>query len=838
MKKTVLAVFFILTATHVFSQTFRLDVKDKPLNKVLPMLGVEISFDDRALSAWNVSVSASFRDAEEALRRLLEDKPFHIEKIGSVYVVVPADANVREDTATTAYPHPAKERSVLTGTVVDRSTREPLEYATVSLLGADSRPFTAGVTNGRGRFRINASRTPGKIKISYLGYETLLTDAAGNGDSELGVFPLETAVIPLAETVVTAGRVREGIGRTSYAVTPRMREGVSSALELSDRIPGVHFDRLSETVRVNHHSNILLLVDGIQYPPAYLKHLSPHRIHAVELIHAPAGRFVSDDYGAIVNFTLTEDYAGYDVHASGVASLNLSGADGHDRTAETRPSAGVIYSAGRMNFFGTYAYDREDRRMYSSKLLTYGEYKLASLPAERPNSLYGHARNTLTGGVNYRVAPEHTVSVQGDHTSGTASTRQEYVMRRTDPTQDYNRTLKNTTEILTKDNVSTAMLSYQGQFAGRLRLYGDFSYNYYYNVIENEYRQNEAANYRNENAYDEYKNQTVFNAEGKYSVSASLSAEAGYSGIRRSYASGSSAGRGFLDYREDRNRAFAYVSFYLSEKTGFRTGVALEHINTRNRGETINRYLRVLPCFQLDYRPGKAANIMAGYTAGQSYPALYQLSPMSLVIDTFLMQIGNPALKPAVRHHAFAELSLRNGLRIMPQVSFTRDAISEVYERKEYRLYRTFDNVHTREYSLQASFDRTFGTYFGTKNAVMLYYGEARHDGVRNSIHGWLYFSELNFYHPEKSAGMQLGYYRNMRKNILWQGYQMSERDYWRVSAQKELWRNRVSVSLSWIPPLAPGVRYGRTKEMDTPLYGEKTTLNLYAYRQMLILKV
>jgi hypothetical protein len=185
VKKTVLAAcLFTITATNVFSQTFHLDVKNKPLNRVLPMLGVEISFDDRALSTWKVSVSESFRDPEEALRRLLEDKPFLIEKTGNVYVIVPADANGRKDTVTVTYPYPAEGRFIYEGAVVDRSTREPLEYATVSLLDADGRLSMTGVTAGGGRFRISASRPAGKIKISYLGYETLLKDA-GDGSGEL-----------------------------------------------------------------------------------------------------------------------------------------------------------------------------------------------------------------------------------------------------------------------------------------------------------------------------------------------------------------------------------------------------------------------------------------------------------------------------------------------------------------------------------------------------------------------------------------------------------------------------------------------------------------------------
>jgi hypothetical protein len=40
-------------------------------------------------------------------------------------------------------------------------------------------------------------------------------------------------------------------------------------------------------------------------------------------------------------------------------------------------------------------------------------------------------------------------------------------LRRTDSTPNYNRTLKNTTEIVADDKVFIGMLSYQGQFANR-----------------------------------------------------------------------------------------------------------------------------------------------------------------------------------------------------------------------------------------------------------------------------------------------------------------------------------------------------------------------------------
>ena len=174
----------------------------------------------------------------------------------------------------------------------------------------------------------------------------------------------------------------------------------------------------------------------------------------------------------------------------------------------------------------------------------------------------------------------------------------------------------------------------------------------------------------------------------------------------------------------------------------------------------------------------------------------------------------------------------------MPQFNYIIDGVSEVYSMKGNRLYRTFDNVNFREYSLHTSYNQMFGAYFRLKSSVKLYHSEALHEGVHSSVNGWTFHAESDYYHPESSFGVQLGYYRNMKKNILWQGYQMSERDYWCVTARKELVKNRISVMLSYIPPLAFGIRYDRMKKIDTPLYKENTTQNLNMYNQMLLLKV
>ena len=834
MPRFCIMLVLLAVSSIAFSQAFRIEADNEPLSKVLNRLGLEISFDDRALSTYGITVSQSFDNPEKALTWLLEDKPFRIEKIEQVYVIAPH--NRQPDHRAVVLQNMGNERFVFKGSVFSETVDEPLEYATVSFLDADNNLLIAGITNDKGRFAIQVSRVPAKIKISHIGYETQQRNI-DNLNDELGIFLLSEKAISLNEIVITTDILRSEINHTTYIVTPQMRHGTDNALELLNKIPGTYFDKTSKSVRLNRYTNILMVVDGIQSSQDYLYHLSPDRIHSVEVVYALSGRYVSDDYAGIIHFMLKKDYTGYDVHVSGISSFNLS-KTADARRVEKYPDIGIIYTTRKVNLFATYSYEWERRNLFSSKSLTYNASEYLPMSAEHPNNLSQRENHTVTGGLNYHITPLQLIGIQADFSTGNIFSLQEYAMRRTGLSGNDNSVLTNTTENRIKADVLAASVFYQGRLSNRLHLYGNFSYNYYYNDMENDYRQDGNSDYRYADFWNEYKHQTTLDLEGKYVLTDKISLESGYSNIMRRYASGSSQGRGFLDYSENRNKVYLYLSGSLTGKTDFKAGAALEHIIKHNR-EIETKSFRALPFLWMNYNVSRTTKLTTAYSATQAYPLLYQLSPMSIVIDTFLTRIGNPDLKFALRHHAYAELSLWNKLSITPQISIINDNISEIYERKEYKLYRTFENIRHREYSLNISYHQTLGRYLHLKNAVMLYHDEALYQGVRNSLNGWTCRTEADYYHPATSFGIQLGYYRNMKKNVLWQGYQMVDKDYWCVSVRKAWWQNRISATLSYIPPVAFGVRYDRMNEIDAPLlYKEKTAMHLKSYNQMLLLKI
>ncbi len=838
MRKFLIVVSILLIQIHVaFSQEVRLRVVNKPLNTVVNTLGLEVSFDDKALSCYNVTVSRSFSNPQKALKYLLDGKPFRVEKKDQVYVIISLKEFMKRGKRTVEYTENRKQ-FLFTGAVTDSQTKVRLPYATVCLLESEEKVLGTGITDENGIFSISSSRYPQKITISYIGYQTITKDIPLPG-TRLGAFPMQTKSISLDETIISTDNVRHKLDRDNYVVTVEMTEGAASVEELLDKIPGVYFDPFSKQIKVNNNQNILLLVDGVQQPERYIRNLSPERVHSVEIIREPSGRFVSDGYSAIVNLKLKENYKGYDIYLSSFSGVSLSEKRTVGEVVFAKPSFGMNYTGQDYSFFANYSRNSEKQNLLLSKELNYNDFVLESRNPEKskPKDSYDADNGAFSFGFNRILSPNHSIGFQAEILSGNVNSSQMRTLQRTETTSQEQRSMKDSVSDNTSAETFVGTLFYQGKWTSRLRLCADLSYNHYNNDISNVYVLTDIQPYVSGNDYNEYKNHTLLNVEAQYLLSSKFSLSAGYSNSWRKYASNSSQGVGFLNYREYRSKYFGYLSIYPSPKMQFKIGAAFEDVNSYNRDAKMD-YSRILPYSQLNFNFSKAVNLNASYSTSQYYPSLYQLSPMSLVIDNYLSQTGNAELKSAVTHTAALRLALWDKFSISPAFDYTKDNISEAYIENEYKIYRTFSNVDTKEFRIQATLEQAIANRFRWSNLVTFYRTEASTAEFKNRPNGWLIDSRISYYNPEKAFGFQVEYHRNMRKQVLSQGYRTIDKDNWLIGATKEFWKKRISVTLNYIPPIPLGVQSNQLKVLNSSLYNEKTSLNLRPYNNMLLLKI
>lgn len=741
--------------------------------------------------------------------------------------------------------HGMRSRS-FTGTVFDSKDGQKLEYATVTLLNENGNPLLSGITDQSGTFRLVCSGEVARIRIRYIGYRTLERDLAVGGGIP-GDFPMEQEQYALDEVVITGNAVRHKTDRTSYAVTDEMRRGTSNAEELLNKIHGVRFDRISNTLKVGNRQDILLLVDGMRQPESYVKTLSPERIGRIEVITEPAGRYLLEGHSVIINLVLKEAYTGYDVTLKNVTIVNPAGTNDKDWLAGEQPTAGFSYTTRKINVYGMYRYGRSRWNTPLTKAVAYKDvmdWFSKDVSVRDPNNAYKYHTHFLSGGLNYRITPRHILSFQGEYLYNNTGEKSLFQMGQGAPPAADLASANNTTINRTKEDDYVATLFYKGEVSDRFRLYGDFSYNYYANVVDNDYIldylgdswEHEGRSF-SRNRYRENKKLTHLNLEAVWQLTGNLSLEAGYSNIWRKYDSRGIQGEGFLDYREYRNRWYLYATFGFSDKLNLKLGTAVERIDIRSM-ESKRRECSFQPYLQLNYAASRHLNIHAGYATDIYYPSLYQLSSMHTAIDTFLTQTGNPALRSAVRHTASVKVTFWNRLSIIPVFKYTPQQISDIYTRQGIEFFSTFANVNVKQYMLQAVYDQPLGNYFSLKGMLMFYYNQARYDRQKNSVRGWLADAEINYFHPRYEWGASVGYYRGLEKSILLQGYRMVNMDNWVFSLSKQCWDKKLSVSLSYIPPVAWGIQYDQRKEIRTPDYRESSCLDLRTYRNMLFLRI
>jgi len=648
----------------------------------------------------------------------------------------------------------------------------------------------------------------------------------------------------LKEILVTTGTVLHDIDRNVYIVTSKMKEGTTNSFELLDKIHGVRFDKISNSIKVGSNEAVLLLVDGLKQSQEFIKNLSPDRISRIEVLNELSGRYLSENYSSIINFILKKDYSGYDINVTNYSIINPVGTNGNDWLANEQPGVGITYTQNRFNLYGTYYYGRSRWNTPINRKILYKdlmEMQSENVSTTNPNDHYKKKENTVTTGLNYQIHPSHSLSLQGDYTYSYIHTNNNFSMNTTSLVHKDKFLLKNSTINQAKDNDYIISLFYKGIINEKFHLYSDLSYNYYSNNIVNKYLQKNmngnSMYYTRENIYQENKKQITFNLETIFTFQKGLSLNAGYSNNWRKYTSDSFEYRNPLNYNDLRNRLYAYLFFNPTENLKMKLGATIEHIHIDNKYDFGNNYWSFQPYIQLNYSTNNNMDINVSYSTNNYYPSLYQLSPMQTAYDSVLFHIGNPQLKSATRHNISVRLTLWDRLSISPSFKYTPDWISEIYKAEGVQ-YRTFENVDFRQYLIQAIYDQPLGEYFNLKSMFAFYYNKVKEGEIKNSSNSWLINAEINYYNPTYNIGAEFGYYREMDKHVLLQGYQMINMDKWALSVNKLCWDNRLSIALSYIPPISWGVRYNQLKKIDTPNYVERTNLNLKTYNNMIFIRL
>jgi ferric enterobactin receptor len=246
----------------------------------------------------------------------------------------------------------SKPGGTLSGKVFDKSTNQPLEYATISIISKQSgKTITGTVADVKGAFVIpNIPFDTYQVNIEFIGYEKLtLDDIILKNDKRsvsLGTVSLSPSTHNLESVTIIGDKpvIENKIDKIVYNVSNDITSQGGAAIDVLKKVPQVTVD-IDGNVELQGNSNIRFLING--KPSSVfgnsladaLASIPASQIKSVEAITNPGAKYDSQGTGGIINIIL------YDNKMQGVnGNINL--------TAGSRLENGSLNLNIRHNNFG------------------------------------------------------------------------------------------------------------------------------------------------------------------------------------------------------------------------------------------------------------------------------------------------------------------------------------------------------------------------------------------------------------------------------------------------------------------------------------------------------
>ena len=248
-----------------------------------------------------------------------------------------------------------KPKVKVTGKVFEKVSKQPLEYATISIMAPnDTKVIAGGITNPKGEFEVAVAPGTYDIKVEFISFKsTEIKQKNITGDTNLGVVNLSEDAAQLNEVVVRAEKstVEIKLDKKVYNVGQDMIVKGGSVSDVLDNVPSVSVDT-EGNVSLRGSDNIRILIDGrpsqaINMAEA-LRQLPADAIDKVEVITNPSARYDAEGGSGIINIILKKG-KNQGFNGTLIASTGLPETYGL--------SANVNYKTEKLNYFTTAGYN-------------------------------------------------------------------------------------------------------------------------------------------------------------------------------------------------------------------------------------------------------------------------------------------------------------------------------------------------------------------------------------------------------------------------------------------------------------------------------------------------
>jgi len=302
----------------------------------------------------------------------------------------------------------------VSGRVLDASTSQPLEFATVALYRMrDSTLATGGITDVEGKFTLEVKGRSFYLDIEYIGYEKktvtdITFERGGPSEQSLGDIMVSVGGISLDAVEVTAERseLQFALDKRIFNVGKDLSSSGGNAQDVLDNIPSVSVGVEGE-VELRGSQNVRILING--RPSGLLgvgdnnglRNIQSSMIERVEVITNPSAKFEAEGMAGIINIILKKERAkGFN------GSFEVNGGF----PTQYGVGANVNYRQDRFNFFVN---GNHNRRTGPATGSTYQEFyagdvtNITLLRTERARNGYS---TSVQAGSDYYISDDEVLT--------------------------------------------------------------------------------------------------------------------------------------------------------------------------------------------------------------------------------------------------------------------------------------------------------------------------------------------------------------------------------------------------------------------------------------------
>ena len=653
---------------------------------------------------------------------------------------------------------------------------------------------------------------------------------AQNDNSLHAVDTLNNSIIQLNEVVVTAPLISQNKYGSTYLVSESLRQKVDSPIQMLNHIDGVVYNEMDHSIKVKTDSRVLVLVDGIEQDINYIMSLPPARIAKIEIINIPAAKYTAEGYKYVINYKLKDNWIGHDLHIQNYNMLSPIN-NGKKVVANEQPRIQYMFTNQRIRFHISHVYANihwnypiSYKKTFFNKLYT----ETVDTGPKNPNDNNIHIAHNISTGIDYTIAPDHTVVWKAN-----------YLNSVDEHTAIYNWhdaflggiSYDESQQNKTKDNDFNTSLIYKGIINDSWTVYSAVGYNF---IRQNSYNKYEQwSRYYSESKYDNLKNYVRGEVDVAYKVNEKLSFNAGHIGSWNEYCSKLlNFNDGTSQISENRQHTYAYLDYSPFSDALLHIGCGFERINNVSK----SRYW--LPQLSLGYVFSESFQLAIDYSSKTLHPKMYQITQTSYDVDEHVVFNGNPDLSPSRIHSVTIQGTFKDKIMMGTSYDYTDKYIADLYTVDFGKIIKTFTNADNHYITGYLAYDWDITDNLSWRNIAQISFESISRQTYKTQFTNLSFNSQLNYRIDPIKMQASLSYQRNMLKEPLLQGWNNIGQDYWMLSLQQIIWKDHIHASISCIPPIHWGVRTFQYNVVETGFYRHTIKQNLKTYDNMIMIRI